>query len=142
MAAMLDQMIENDERHARKCTQQAFSEFKKLHNGRIDLALSATAHRKKSETAKRRQVTITNVCNEVWKEVMGGEHTKVVVVETIDERDREYYNNMATPLIKAQFGLDAAAGGKAILEVKAYRDDRGPGSSGMSFLRVTVCPHP
>jgi hypothetical protein len=73
---------------------------------------------------------------------MGGEHTKVQEEVGIDERDREYYNNMARPLIAARLGLNPETGGKAILEVKAYRDDRGSGSSGYSFLRVTVCPHP
>jgi len=142
MAAMLHQMIENDERHAREHERRKLEAFKQEHDTRIDLAFAATAHRIKSETTRRRQETIDGVCDEVWKKVMGGEHTRVQVERTIDERDREYYNNMARPLIAAKLGLDPTSGGKAILEVRAYRDDRGPRSSGMSFLRVTVCPHP
>jgi len=142
MADMLDRMIANHEWHMRECEQRELTAFQQEHNGRIDLAFAATAHRINSKTAKRRQDIIVSVCEEVWKQVMDGEHTKVVVEREIHEKDREYYNNMATPLIKAQLGLNPPGGGKAILEVRVYRDDLGSGSSGKSFLKVTVCPHP
>lgn len=49
---------------------------------------------------------------------------------------------MAKPLIATKLGLDPQSGEKAILEVRAYLKDRGSISSGYSYLRVTVCPHP
>jgi len=142
MAATYDRMIAADERRAQECEERELVAFRRKHDGRIDLALTATAERIRSETTRRREELIADVCEKVWKRVMGGEHTKVEVTVEIDDRDREYYNNMVTPLIKERLGLDAAAGGKAILEVKAYQNNHKPLTSGYPFLQVTLCPHP
>jgi hypothetical protein len=65
MAAMMDQMIANDERHARECEQRKLEAFKQEHDTRIDQAFAATAHQIMSETIRRRQEAITNVCDKV-----------------------------------------------------------------------------
>lgn len=135
MAPTMDQMIANDERHAQECEKRELAAFKQKHDCRIDMAFAATAVRIRSETNKRRQEMIVDVCEEVWKQVMGGEHTKVVVKRTIDDRDLDYYNNMARPIVAARLGVDPATGARRssrsrLTEMTMVRGRAGTRSSG------------
>jgi hypothetical protein len=145
MAGILDRQIAQQEAHERRLVAKRLEAFKEEHRDSFVDTFLGLKEKKDAFAQRRRAKATEDLANQLWEKLLCETSGTLLKAEVpILHEDKQHYE--ATGHREVCGGLNTSAEELerkgAWLMVKVHEDNRGPGSSGMTFLRAELGRRP
>ncbi len=139
MAGTMDRQIAQQEEHERRLAAQQLAAFREEHAGKFVETFLGLTEKKRIEKVTRQTTAIDGLCTGLWEQLRSGCNARRLKMSVpVSVADSEYYNAYGRRAVCDGLDINGAALAEQGIELKVevVEDNRGPGSSGMTFLKA------